>query len=221
MHLRGTRLLAEVVRGDAPSDHECALSIPRWDFHWQQSYRLLEDDRVVLEAGDGVRLTCAYDNSADNQPVVDGVRAEPVDVAWGEGTGDEMCILYYSALKPFTPSATGSTTPCGAAASCLKACGAESSLGCVMGCSAASASCQLCTLRAGLRCSEFSCLAPLREAGECLGTCLGSNVMLGSNSGRCMARECASTYEALEGCMDPALTSGECGAELAACGITP
>lgn len=32
------------------------------------------------------------DNSAENQPLVDGVPKESVDVGWGEGTFDEMCL---------------------------------------------------------------------------------------------------------------------------------
>jgi hypothetical protein len=45
---------------------------------------------------DTLELRCAWDNSAENQPVVDGAPLSPTDVAWGEGSTDEMClgILY-------------------------------------------------------------------------------------------------------------------------------
>jgi hypothetical protein len=46
-----------------------------------------------------MQLTCEYDNSAANQPVIDGVQQPPKDVAWGEGTADEMCLNYF-AISP-------------------------------------------------------------------------------------------------------------------------
>lgn len=218
MHLLGRRFLAEVVREGAATEPECALSIPRWDFHWQQSYVLRAEDRITLNDGDGVRVTCEHDNSAANQPLVGGVRAAPVDVTWGEGTRDEMCILYYSALKPFTPVAPPQTSLCGLAAPCVERCG-SASLDCVMSCPEATPSCQLCTLRAGLSCSSFACVGVLRAAGECLGRCLGAAVMLGSNAGRCLESECGGAYADLLACMDAPLVEGGCGAELAQCGV--
>jgi hypothetical protein len=78
----------------ANGDSECLLQIDDWDFNWQGSYFL--EQSTVLHAGDKLKLECEWDNSAANQPVIDGVKQEPQDVAWGEGTGDEMClgILY-------------------------------------------------------------------------------------------------------------------------------
>jgi hypothetical protein len=37
-------------------------------------------------------MQCWWDNSAANQPLVDGMPKEPSDVGWGEGTFDEMCL---------------------------------------------------------------------------------------------------------------------------------
>jgi hypothetical protein len=217
MHLLGHHFLAEVVRRDATT--ECALSIPRWDFHWQQSYTLREADRIILNDGDGVRVTCEYDNSASNQPIVDGVRVAPRDVAWGEGTRDEMCILYYSALKPFTPVPPPVSSLCELAAPCVARCEGPS-LDCLMTCPEASPSCQLCALRAGLTCSNFGCVGALRAAGDCLGRCLGAAVMLGSNTGRCLESECGGLYADVLACMDAPLPEGGCEAELDACGVT-
>jgi hypothetical protein len=45
-------------------------------------------------------MTCVYDNSAAHQPVVNGVQQAPRDVAWGEGTLDEMCLTYAVVLVP-------------------------------------------------------------------------------------------------------------------------
>jgi hypothetical protein len=88
MHLLGQRAKLSVERADGTS--ECLLAIDAWDFHWQGSYALREP--VQLGEGDELRLECHYDNSAANQPYVDGVQITPKDVTWGESTTDEMCL---------------------------------------------------------------------------------------------------------------------------------
>ena len=94
-HTLGTTSKLEVVRG--AGGEECLLDIPRWDFDWQGTYQLT--DTVQVNPGDRMRIECHWDNSAANQPIVDGVQQEPRDVGWGEGTGDEMCLglLYVTA----------------------------------------------------------------------------------------------------------------------------
>lgn len=88
MHQLGTSQTSVVVHEDGTES--CLLDIPDWDFNWQGSYQLMEP--VVLGPGDAIEMTCTWDNSAGNQPVVDGVVREPTDVSWGEGTADEMCL---------------------------------------------------------------------------------------------------------------------------------
>ena len=86
MHTLGTRASLRVI-GPKP---DCLLDIPRWDFNWQRSYFFAEPVTVV--SGNELQLECHWDNSAANQPFVDGVQQAPKDVNWGEGTGDEMCL---------------------------------------------------------------------------------------------------------------------------------
>ncbi|HLT35863.1 MAG TPA: hypothetical protein VK034_06245 [Enhygromyxa sp.] len=88
MHQLGVRARLTVIRGSA--EPQCVLDIPRWDFSWQDGYELVEPIRI--HSGDKIGLQCWWDNSAENQPIIDGQPAEPVDVAWGEGTRDEMCL---------------------------------------------------------------------------------------------------------------------------------
>lgn len=88
MHTRGASGRLSIERPGGASD--CVLQIDAWDFHWQGSYGLVEP--MVLSEGDELRLECHFDNSAANQPVVDGVPGEPHDIHWGEGTDDEMCL---------------------------------------------------------------------------------------------------------------------------------
>ncbi len=96
-HLLGKKGRVEIVRaGGAPAT--CLLDVPRWDFHWQRSYRLATP--VVFNPGDQLKVSCEWDNSPANQPVVNGAQQAPRDVNWGEGTGDEMClgVVYISEL---------------------------------------------------------------------------------------------------------------------------
>jgi hypothetical protein len=73
------------------------LRIDEWNFDWQGGYTLREPLRVGPD--DTLRISCTWDNSAENQPVVDGAVLEPQDVVWGEGTTDEMClsVMYVTA----------------------------------------------------------------------------------------------------------------------------
>jgi len=89
MHTLGTRARLEVLRQAGGS--ECLLDIPRWDFNWQNTYRLMEPREV--RPGDQLTVECHWDNSAPGA----------VDTNWGEGTRDEMClgILY---MTPRTPT---------------------------------------------------------------------------------------------------------------------
>lgn len=88
MHTLGVSAKLTLLR--AGEDESCVVDIPRWDFHWQVGYELATPLR--LSPGDQLRLSCTWDNSAANQPILDGEQVEPIDVAWGEGTRDEMCL---------------------------------------------------------------------------------------------------------------------------------
>ncbi len=95
MHTLGDTGRLWIERADGTED--CLLDIPRWNFDWQFMYRL--QTPTVLHPGDKLGIECQWDNTADNQPVVDGQQLPPRDVAWGDGTTDEMCLgLFYVTL---------------------------------------------------------------------------------------------------------------------------
>ncbi|MFO7561397.1 MAG: hypothetical protein R6X02_02035 [Enhygromyxa sp.] len=96
MHQLGVRGRISIIRANGEQD--CALEIPAWDFGWQNGYQLVEPIRIA--PGDKVGLQCWWDNSAENQPIIDGEKVEPIDVAWGEGTRDEMCLAILSVTRP-------------------------------------------------------------------------------------------------------------------------
>ncbi len=91
MHLLGTEIRAEASTGDGDI---CLIDVPDWDFDWQGFY--LYEEPLELTAPIETTLTCRYDNSADNQPP----GRSPQDVTWGDGTYDEMCLMYYIVERP-------------------------------------------------------------------------------------------------------------------------
>lgn len=89
MHLLASSGRIE-VRNVNTKKNQCLVNIPRWDFGWQISY--LFQKPFTMGPGDRLYLQCMFDNTKDNQPIIDGTKATPVDVYWGSGTGDEMCM---------------------------------------------------------------------------------------------------------------------------------
>lgn len=79
MHLLGSSIKISVTSPDA-EDEQCIINIPEWDFDYQQFYRL--EEAYVIEDGSKLSLECVYDNPTDET------------VTWGDGTGDEMCLVY-------------------------------------------------------------------------------------------------------------------------------
>lgn len=88
MHELGKSQRTELQHADGRTT--CLLDTPDWDFAWQGRYMFANP--VTFSPGDSLWMGCTWDNSASNQPIVDGEVQEPVDVAWGEGTSDEMCL---------------------------------------------------------------------------------------------------------------------------------
>ena len=92
MHEYGSIGRVAILRGDGTTD--CLLNITRWDFHWMADYYF--EKPVVIEPGDKLYVECHWDNTAENQRIVNGERETPRDLYWR--TEDEMCgaILTYS-----------------------------------------------------------------------------------------------------------------------------
>lgn len=211
MHILGTRIRLDVVRADASS--ECVIDIPEWDFNWQQGYVLAEP--LVVQPGDAFRLTCVYDNSAANQPVVNGEQLTPRDVTWGEGTLDEMCLNYITVVEPFE----GAATTCGGFTDCRAACADPDDFLCVADCLGVDQPCAQCTLPLLVGeggCVRDTCLTELADAEDCLRNCL-VQALSGGGLGACVDATCPEQAAGLQTCMAPVLASGACDATFTAC----
>ncbi len=92
MHLRGKSFRYLLRYPDGTS--RALLDIPRYDFNWQNTYRLAEP--LYVPKGSRMIGVASYDNSADNPANPDPARV----VRFGEQTWDEMMIGYMDLLDP-------------------------------------------------------------------------------------------------------------------------
>lgn len=214
MHLLGTRITAEVERQDG--EMACGLRINSWDFNWQESYKFSADNALMIESGDRVKMTCGYDNSAANQPVVNGVQQDPRDVAWGDGTLDEMCLTYLQIQTPFSAPTVDDDAP--SCAACADTCGDD--IACLARCGADDLACVGCALDTVLNCDAGqACIPDLLAASGCIRPCIESALMLRGNFGACMEAECGDAWTTAADCMTDALGADACAEASAACGL--
>ena len=69
---------------------ECLLDIPKFQSHWQLNYLFSKPAKV--KKTDKIYLRCEWDNSPENQTIVDGQRLPSINVNWGDAARDEMCF---------------------------------------------------------------------------------------------------------------------------------
>ncbi len=216
MHLLGVQVGGTVRAPDG--EETCLLDIPEWDFAWQQAYALPEGDRVTLPPGGQIDVACTYDNSAENQPMVDGELREPTDVAWGEGTDDEMCLLYIGTVEPFSPVVDPDQAACASAEACVASC-PEDSWDCLFSCETMTSDCASCSLNEGMGVLSTQCPTEVLNISTCAQDCGMDTVLLGGAPGVCMHATCPDAYAALLACGDPDLASEASVAALATCGV--
>jgi mono/diheme cytochrome c family protein len=89
-HSWATRMVAQFK--PATGAEQCLIDVPDWDFNWQLDYMYMTG--VPYGQTDTVHIECNYDNSAANQPVLNGMRVPVMPLTWGEKTLDEMCLHY-------------------------------------------------------------------------------------------------------------------------------
>ena len=94
MHLVGKSIKVEKLAANSGAA-ETVIAIDNWDFDYQGLYTLKK--KLPLEAGSGLRLTCSYDNSADNPR---NPNSPPVKVVYGEASTDEMCLAFVGIVLP-------------------------------------------------------------------------------------------------------------------------
>lgn len=210
MHLLGTRISTHKLAADG--SEECVVDIPRWDFNWQQSYTFRPGEEVVVQPGEALRLECTYDNSAANQPVINGVQLEPVRVTWGEGTLDEMCLNNLVFIAPYTGSTAELTCAADRFQPCYDQClgGLTPMTGCVLRCGADNG-CAECALTGLVTCTTAECGPQAASFLQCLEGC-GEDV-------QCVSTVCLGQILAFDACARPHFEAGTCDQSLVGCGV--
>jgi hypothetical protein len=95
MHLRGLRMRFDLVHPNGR--RETLLNVPKYDFHWQTRYELVEP--VVIPRGARVEIAGGFDNSELNHYNPD----PKSEVRWGEQSWEEMFIGYFGVTLNETP----------------------------------------------------------------------------------------------------------------------
>ncbi len=220
MHTLGVRLKSTVERADG--SEECLLDVKRWLYEWQQGFEFLPDEWVTLNPGDAITLECVFDNSAANQPFVDGAQIEPRDVAWGEGTLDEMCMNYITFSRPYTPPAPPAEGCTEDVAGCIADCADDrSTADCLMACGGGP-QCTFCAFQQTPDCGGVRCAADLLALRDdpCLQHCYITVTMLGGEPTACLKDACPEAYAAAMGCLGEVLDEGTCDQPIVdACGL--
>jgi hypothetical protein len=214
MHLLGKEISVKVIHADG--QQECLLDIDNWDFDWQQSYNFLPDEYVTVAPGDTVVLECVYDNSAENQPIINQQRQESGRVQWGEGTLDEMCLNYLITIEPYfelpeVQSVCENFQPC---YDTCKQSFAGTTTGCALECAQRSGGdCPRCVVTGLVTCGITVCPVQTSNFVECLERCNASA------SPDCVRDECINDLLIFERCIQPVVDAGQCDDNIVACRV--
>ncbi len=103
MHVRGKDVMYKAIYPDGKE--EVLLSVPKYDFNWQLTYKLAEPK--FLPKGTTLMVVAHYDNSPANKFNPDPTAT----VRWGEQTWEEMLIGYFGTVDAPAPApASGQTS---------------------------------------------------------------------------------------------------------------
>ena len=211
MHLLGQSIKVDLIRADGTE--ECLTQVDDWDFDWQRTYLFPEEQVVPVSINDTIRMECNYDNSAKNQPVVDGVQQEPQRVTWGDGSFDEMCLNYLVLSTPF--ESRGESGICTGYQGCQDTCERGDPL-CDVSCAGSlGIPCLECHVD-GLfgPCAQSNCGLTMLGFGACYDTCSGDDLFDFFN---CIHGPCKDEFEAFQTCLGPYVEDGTCESDYAAC----
>jgi hypothetical protein len=205
MHAIGKSIRVDYIQQE---EEHCIVDIPEWDFNWQQFYRFEQDSVLEMKAGDVIRLSCTYDNSAENQAVVNGVQQDPKTVEWGDSTLDEMCLTYLMFMKPYGEV----VEQCAGVASCINSCETGDHL-CFAGCLLGSGNdCAFCVVPSVLACGATFCPTEGGALLSCTQNCESADES-------CLFQECGSEFATYYSCFEPYMKAGECDLQLGDCGV--
>lgn len=207
MHTLGKSIKLEHNPQNQPDQNTCALDIPAWDFNWQQSYTFQEGKTIALKKGDILRQSCVFDNSPENQAIIQGKKMMPRYVFWGDGTLDEMCLTYAIIQRPYV---AGQGTDCSLNQTCIEQCEKHDGE-CLMRCGFyTSGECASCAFDDYFSCGVEPCISEAISLQTCTNNCAFENNLL------CLKKECQAQWDAFAACATPKYKDKTC--EITTCG---
>jgi peroxiredoxin/mono/diheme cytochrome c family protein len=93
MHMLGKSI--KVTLTPLGGSEKTLLSIPAWDYNWQETYALKES--MLIKEGSKLHVEAIYDNSSKN-PM--NPSNPPKRVTFGEQTFNEMCFVFLGGSSP-------------------------------------------------------------------------------------------------------------------------
>lgn len=217
LHLLASQVKVEVLRKDDELEDTCLVDIPDWDFSWQQEYRFKDDEWVTVRPGDRVRLTCTFDNSPENQPIVDGQQLAPQRVRWGGKTNDEMCLNFLVLLQEYDQDKVNGPL-CSEFKECRTDCEDPFGVGCIFNCATIETGCGECLLFGAQDCAYKYCRDEVIPTTGCLITC-AQGAQVGGDLDGCLQEECPTEYAELEACLKPYIEQGLCNQYIDDCNV--
>jgi hypothetical protein len=207
MHMLGTSIRSELISAEGEST--CVVDIPEWDFNWQQFYLFDEAHHIPVEIGDVHRMSCTYDNSLENQPVINGEQLAPRHVEWGDGSFDEMCLTYLVVMTPY--EIDGGV--CNGVAQCSVNC-EPGDFNCFFGCAIApGTACIQCMGSLLVECGAHECPPETSAVVTCFQEQCGDDPLA------CVTETCIEEFNALHACLHEPMHEGACNEEFAACDL--
>ncbi|MGB0592341.1 MAG: hypothetical protein ACPGU1_21865 [Myxococcota bacterium] len=208
MHVLGQTIRSEHISAEGEST--CMVDIQAWDFNWQQFYLFEEENYISMDGGDIHRLTCTYDNSPENQPIINGEQMAPRTVGWGDGTFDEMCLSYLVTKAPF--ELDGGI--CNGVATCARECD-DGDFGCFLGCTLVSGTgCISCMGTLFVECGADHCPTETTTAVDCFQNDCGDDAL------ECISSTCSEPFNVLHGCLNQPMLEGVCNESFEPCELT-
>jgi hypothetical protein len=201
MHLRGRAMETTLIRPDG--EEQCLSRVPSWEFGWQNSYGTPPGGAIPVSIDDEIEIACTFDNTDRD-----------VNLTWGEGTDDEMCLDYVGVVTDWGGGTTGGV--CSGYPICKESCDPADPF-CAMECMTQSGdSCMFCGLEALTSdCVGFECLTDGLALSVCMDTCGNPDNL--EDVVRCFHDDCRAQLESYWQCAKPVIESGACPEEFEGC----
>ncbi len=201
----GFELETTTLDANSSPNTSCIGKFNTWHYGQSKYTLMLEPEaRPSLKQGDLFTQRCIYDNSQENQPVINRIQQTPQVVSWGTTVKDEMCINHIIASTPF--NADTRFKECSVTSDCIVQC-PRNDIYCFAECAIKSnTECTECAFTKMINCGGAACEETGLEVAQCLQVC-DLNSGYGLN---CIEQNCAIEWQNFSNCGIETFVNGTC-----------